>query len=199
MDDLRSRVGTVLNGTASGIIPMAIFTPIYAIWPAFAWPIPGGAFLAAALAWSAYLAVTASRILRLSRTLPRETNDDDARITKGMTIVSSIQGVLILTSVITLALLGLLEWILPVVALVVALHFFPMPAIFGRTIDYYLGTVMLAFAVLGLILATQAADWQVVWAITGAGGAVVTSSYGLYIVRAARQTLTAYEKMVSAS
>src|SRR5690625_3829864 len=97
------------------MIPMAIFTPVYAIWPTFAWPLPGGAFLTAALAWSAYLAVTASRILKLSRTLPRETNDSE------------------------------------------------------------------------------------VWAITGTGGALVTSSYGLYIVRAARQTLTEYENTVGRS
>lgn len=195
MDELHTRLGAILGGTASGMIPMAIFTPVYAIWPIFAWPIPGGAFFALALAWSAYLAVTAVRTLHLSRTLPHETNEYDARITKGMTIVSSIQGVLILVSVIVLALLGAFVWILPVVVLVVALHFFPMPAIFGRTIDYYLGSAMLVVAVVGLILATQGVDWQVVYAVTGFGGALVTSSYGIYIVRSARHTLAAYEKV----
>lgn len=79
-----------------------------------------------------------------------------------MAIVGSIQGGLILTSVIALALLGRHLWILPTVALVVALHFYPMPAIFGRTIDYYLGTAMLVAAVIGFVLAAQGADWQVV-------------------------------------
>lgn len=195
MQDLNTRVGTILNGAASGMIPMAIFTPVYAIWPVFAWPVAGSVFFVLALAWSAYLAVIARGTLRLGRELPHERNEYDARITKGMAIVSSLQGVLILASVIVLALLGLLVWVLPVVALIVALHFFPMPVIFGRTIDYYLGTAMLAVAVVGLALAGQAADWQLVWAITGIGGALVTSSYGLYIVLTARRTLSQYRRV----
>ena len=84
------------------------------------------------------------------------------------------------------------------VALIVALHFFPMPAIFGRTIDYYLGSVMLVAAIAGLVLAAQAADWQVVWAVTGAGGAMVTSAYGGYLVWYARRILSGYESVIAA-
>ena len=52
-------------------------------------------------------------------------------------------------------------WIPPAVALIVGLHFFPMPVIFGRTIDYYLGTVMLMVANVGLYLASQSSiSWQ---------------------------------------
>lgn len=193
MEDLRTRVGTVLHGTASGMIPMAVFTPVYAIWPVIAWPVPGAVFFVLALAWSGCLAVTARRLLRLGRELPHETNEDDARIATGMTILSSVQGALILASVVVLTLLDQLAWILPVIALIVALHFFPMPAIFRRTIDYYLGTAMLVAALLGLILTGQQVDWQVAWAVTGVGGALVTSSYGLYIVSAARRTLAEYE------
>lgn len=50
--------------------------------------------------------------------------------------------------------LGVWTWIVPVVVLIVALHFFPM-RIFRRTIDYYLGTAMLAVPVVGLYLAGQ--------------------------------------------
>ncbi|MGO2112157.1 MAG: hypothetical protein ACTH31_11140, partial [Pseudoclavibacter sp.] len=151
-NDLRNRVGTIVNGTASGLIPMAVFTPVYAIWPLFAWPLVGAAFFGLAAAWAAYLAVSAARLLRLSRELPSERNADDARITKWMSIVSSIQGVLILASAVTLAGLGLWVWILPAVVLIVALHFFPMPWIFRRTIDFYLGSAMLIVAMVGLYL-----------------------------------------------
>lgn len=182
-----TRTGPVLQGVASGLIPMAIFTPFYAIWPIFAWPIPGGLFFALALTWAVYLALTAARLLRRSRALPHEQNALDVRIARGMTIVSSIQGGLILSVTIVLALLGLWVWILPAVALIVALHFFPMPAIFGRTIDYYLGGAMLIVAVVGLVLAGQQMPWQVVCGITGIGAALVTSAYGLYMVLAARR------------
>ena len=56
---------------------------------------------------------------------------------------------------------GRYVWIPPAIALIVALHFFPMPAIFGRTIDYCLGTVMLIAANVGLYLASQSSiSWQ---------------------------------------
>lgn len=199
-DDLSKRVGTILNGTASGLIPMAIFTPVYAIWPVFAWPITGSVFFILALAWSIYLAMSAVRLLRYSRTLPRETNEDDARISKGMTVVSSIQGGLIVTSIVVLALLGLWAWILPAVVLVVALHFFPMPWIFHRTIDFYLGTAMLIVAVVGLYLSAQdTVTWQTTWAVVGIGAALVTSTYGLWIRLTARRVLREYDALPAAT
>ncbi|MER3395153.1 MAG: hypothetical protein RIA38_09325, partial [Microcella pacifica] len=155
MDQLSTRIGTILGGVAAGLIPMAIFTPVYAVWAIFAWPIPGTTFFIAAVAWSAFLAFRAGSLLRLARPLPRETNGYDARISRGMAIVSSIQGGLILASIVVFVVLGRYVWILPVVALIVAVHFFPMPAIFGRTIDYYLGAVMLVVAGIGLYLAGQ--------------------------------------------
>jgi len=192
-DELETRVGTILGGTASGLIPMAIFTPFYAIWPAFTWLVPGVVFFVLAAAWSAYLAVSAARLLRLGRELPNETNAFDGRITKGMTVVSSIQGGLILTSVVVLGLLGLWVWVLPVVVLIVALHFFPMPAIFGRTIDYYLGAAMLAVAVTGLVFVSQGTvPWQVSWGVVGIGAALVTSGYGLWMRLTARRVLARY-------
>lgn len=195
-EDLGTRVGTILNGIASGLIPMALFTPIYAIWSIFAWPVFGTVFFALAVAWSIYLAVSAGRLLRQSRSLPRETNADDARITKGMAIVSSIQGGLILTSGVTLALLGLWTWILPVVVLVVALHFFPMPWIFRRTIDFYLGTAMLIVAAVGLYLSTQGTvSWQTVWGVSGLGAAIVTSTYGLWMRLTASHVLRDFKAL----
>ena len=56
---------------------------------------------------------------------------------------------------------GRYVWIPPAVALIVALHFFPMPAIFGRMIVYRLGTVMLMVANVGFYLASQSSiSWQ---------------------------------------
>lgn len=198
-DGLITRIGAILSGITSGLIPMAIFTPVYAIWPVFAWTIPGSIFFVVAVAWSAYLAAYAARLLRISRELPHELNADDARITKRMSIVSSIQGVLILSSTIVLALIGRWMWILPVVVLIVALHFFPMPWIFGRTIDYYLGTAMLIVAIVGLVLAAQATlPWQTIWAVVGAGAALVTSAYGLWMRLTARRVMSAYRALPEA-
>ncbi|MDJ0376267.1 hypothetical protein [Cryobacterium sp. PH31-L1] len=170
---------------------MAVFTPVYAIWPVLAWPVPGAFFFVAALGWSVFLAVRAAKLIKFAGGVSNETNAYDARISKGMTIVSSIQGALIVTSVVVLALFGQYVWILPVVVLIVGLHFFPMPAIFGRTIDYYLGGFMLIIAGTGFYLASQSGiDWQVTSGVTGFGAALVTSAFGLYIVRAGNTALT---------
>ena len=116
-----------------------------------------------------------------------------------MAIVSSIQGGLILASIVVFVVLGRYVWILPVVALIVAVHFFPMPAIFGRTIDYYLGAVMLVVAGIGLYLAGQPSiSWQLTWGVTGVGGALVTSAYGLYIVREGRRVVRSYRALTPA-
>jgi len=200
MEDLSARIGTILNGIASGLIPMAIFTPVYAVWTIFAWPAPGIIFFAAAVGWSIYLLIKAIRLISFARGLPHETNAFDVRISRGMAIVSSIQGGLILTSTILFIVLGLYVWILPTIALIVAIHFFPMPSIFGRTIDYYLGTAMLIVAVIGLSLTTHPeVDWTVTWGVTGIGAALVTSIYGLYIARTANTTLRTYESLPKSS
>lgn len=193
MQEQSTRVGTILHGTASGMVPMAIFTPVYAIWGAVAWPISGTVLFVLALLWSVHLARTARTLFRLGNELPHEKNEVDARITRGMTIISSVQGALILAAVVVLLATGNWVWILPAVALVVGLHFLPMPAIFGRTIDYYLGTAMLVTAVAGMVLTAHQVQWQLAWAITGTGGATVTSAYGLYMVLSARRTRRDHE------
>lgn len=69
-----------------------------------------------------------------------------------------------------------------------------MPAIFGRTIDYYLGAVMLVVAGIGLYLASKPSiSWQLTWGVTGVGGALVTSTYGLYIVLEGRRAIRPYK------
>lgn len=192
MQDFATRAGTILGGTASGMIPMAIFTPVYAIWPIFAWPIAGTIFFVLAVAFSTYLFVTGIRTLRRSRQLPNERNAADDRIAKVMPIISNIMGFGILIAIIMLTVFDLTVLILPTVAVLVALHFFPMAQLFGRTIDYYLGSLMLIAAIFGFIVATQGNDWEVVWATTGILGALVTSAYGLNALLSARRVLTLF-------
>lgn len=64
MKDLSTRIDTILGGVAAGLIPVAIFTPVYTVWTIFAWPVPCAAFFIAAAAWSAFLAIHAGSLLR---------------------------------------------------------------------------------------------------------------------------------------
>lgn len=192
-EQLRSRSGTILVGIASGLIAMTAVTPVYAIWAVIAWPILGGLFFLAAAGFSFQMARLAAKLLRLGRRLPHERNATDERISRLQGIVGGIQGGLILIGGLSLALLGHWTLILPLVALVVGLHFFAMPWIFGRTIDYYLGSAMVLVAGVGFYLASQPElSWQTVWGVVGSCGALVTCSYGVWMAQTAQTVLRDY-------
>lgn len=183
----------MLKGVASGLIPMAIFIPFYAVWPLFVSLPPGLLVLLGAAAWATTLAISAAKLLRLARELPQATNADDDRIAKGMAIVGGVQGGLILISLVTLIALGRWPWILPATAVIVALHFFALPWIFRRTIDYYLGAAMLIVALAGLYLAVRdEVGWQYSWAAVGIGATLVLSGYGWWMRNTARRLLAEY-------
>ena len=59
---------------------------------------------------------------------------------------------------------------------------------------------MLLVAVVGLYLsAADAVSWQTSWAIVGAGAALVTSSYGLWIHLTAKRVLHDYRALPSSA
>lgn len=79
------------------------------------------------------------------------------------------------------------ELILPVIALVVGLHFYPMAKIFKRTIDYYLATWATLVAIAAIILTLNHAVLPLpILAFLGIGMAVATTSYGLYMIKAGK-------------
>ncbi|WP_210416745.1 hypothetical protein, partial [Microcella pacifica] len=41
-------------------------------------------------------------------------------------------------------------------------------------------------------------SWQLTWGVTGVGGALVTSAYGLYIVREGRRVVRSYRALTPA-
>lgn len=197
MQDVTTRAGTMLQGTASGMIPMAIFTPVYSIWAAIAWPLFGSIFFIITLAISVYFIVSAVRSFKLSRQLPDSRNADDLRISKVMPVLSNIMGVGILVTVLVLVVINAYQWIVPSVMIIVALHFFPMARLFRRTIDYTLGALMLAGAALGFFLLTQDIAWQAAWGSAGVIGAVVTISYGFNAIMSAGQVLSDYRRQAA--
>ncbi|MDB5159115.1 MAG: hypothetical protein JWR50_3822 [Mucilaginibacter sp.] len=76
---------------------------------------------------------------------------------------------------------------IPVIALVVGLHFYPMAKIFKRTIDYYVATWSTIIAICGIVFTlnkTMAPDHIILF--VGIGMALSTSCYGLYMIRTGR-------------
>ena len=79
--------------------------------------------------------------------------------------------------------LGHPDLVIPVLALVVGLHFYPMAKVFRRTIDYYIATWSTAIAVLAIIFVLNKTMTQsVAMVFVGIGIGIATSSYGFYMV-----------------
>ena len=75
------------------------------------------------------------------------------------------------------------NFIIPAIAMIVGLHFYPMASIFKRTIDYYLATWTCIVA-LSAIIATiyDIAPEATIFTFLGVGVAVATSCYGFYMI-----------------
>jgi hypothetical protein len=80
------------------------------------------------------------------------------------------------------------NFIIPGIALIVGLHFYPMAIIFKRKIDYYLASWTCIVAACGIVmLIMKSITEPVLFAFTGVGVALATSGYGIYMLYTARQ------------
>jgi hypothetical protein len=89
---------------------------------------------------------------------------------------------------------GILYWlhdadfIIPAIALIVGLHFYPMANIFNRKIDYYLATWVCMVAISGIVMLVQKSITAPhLFAFTGIGVAMATTGYGLYMLYEGRR------------
>lgn len=184
--------GAAVRNLAPQPIVQAFFMLVYAVWWILAWPILGTAAFVLAVGYAVAITVISVRNIRHSRRFENEPSEEGARIAGQMGWVLGITYGIVWAAGIALAVTGNPRWIMPVVALVIALHFLPLARIFERRIDYLIAPVALLFAVLGLWLAGRAdVDWQVVYAVTGIGGAVATGTYAAYLLHGYRQLATA--------
>ena len=178
-------------GTASGLVLMSIFTVActantFAAWPpAAAWTVFGLAVAAAV-----YFLTTAVRVLRLRRDLPVESSPGAPVSGRAFGLVFAAEGVAIWLAALVLNNLGKQEHVVPVIALIVGLHFYPMARIFRRTIDLYLATWTCVVAVAGIVvLAVTDRPAAQVTAAVAVGAALATAGYGFYLARMARGLL----------
>jgi hypothetical protein len=79
---------------------------------------------------------------------------------------------------------------IPVIALVVGLHFYPLAKVFKRKLDYYLATWSTLIAILSIIFTlNHTLSPNDIFAFTGIGLAIATSSYGIYMMIYGRSIL----------
>jgi hypothetical protein len=125
-------------------------------------------------------------LLVIAKRFPKFTTGADEaegkQMRKKFGLIFGIEGTAIPLACIALQFTGNGLYILPAIALIVGLHFYPMAKIFKRKIDYYLGTwaSLLAIMVIGGVHEGLPQPSAVV--MLGIGMALTTSIYGFYMV-----------------
>ena len=183
--------GSAARDIAHFPILMSGFAIFYAVWWPFAWGWAGAAALLVVLVAAAFFVVRGVSQIRHAALFPDNPTPEIERERKAMMVLNGItHPVYLIPSVLLLA-FGQGRWVLPLMVFVIGAHFVPMARILGRKIDYLLGPVtMIAAIAAGILALDEQVSWQVVFAVAGIGGAVVTLCYALYLAREYRRLCT---------
>jgi hypothetical protein len=177
-------------GVVTGLFLMAFFTLLwsgntFAAWPVtVAWPI----WVVFALLALGFVA-QGVRLIRARKRFPAELSEADAqyRRTSGQAfgIIFGAEGLAIGIVVMILNATGNPGYVVPAIALIVGLHFYPMARVFRRTIDLYLATWTTLVGLAGIVALAAGAPLDQVTGFVAVGAALATTAYGLYIAREA--------------
>lgn len=173
---------------------MAVFTMWWVSDTFTGWPVSAATVVTVLCAAAAVLfVVQAVRLLvarrRMSADVP---HSDRARKPNGALfgVVFAAEGVLIGVAVGVLGANRLNRFLVPAIAMIVGLHFFPMARIFGRTLDLWLASWTTLVGAVGVVVVLlDGSAWPVVWSWVGAGAAAATLTYGAFMVRFAQRLL----------
>ena len=112
--------------------------------------------------------------------LPESNAAKDPKEKKWFMIIFAAEGIGIFLAKNILVNIGHDELFIPVFALIVGLHFFPLAKVFKRNFDYYIGAWTTAVAIAGIVMAIQSTLTQnFIGAFVSVGCAVATSCYGI--------------------
>jgi len=177
-----------VKGVASGLYMMAVFT---LVWTGIAYQGLRGSAYALVLVVFVVFAVTfivkGSAIYKLAKLFPgiesEEEKAEEKRMSKWFAIIFGAEGLLIFIAANVVINLKHSELVIPAIALVVGLHFFPLARVFKRTVDYYLATWSTIIAVAAIVMSLEKTLSEPgIFAFTGIGLAVATSCYGFFMM-----------------
>lgn len=190
----------VFRSIALGMFLMALFTAGWALGPAIQWSPGGWAIFAVATAVAVFLVVDGIRLFDWASGLPGARTEADRTTGKRMGIsfgiVFGIEAAIIAAASAILSSLDLgsldADALIPVViALIVAVHFYPMARIFDRTIDYWFATFLTVVSAIGLVvMIVTPATSMVVVGLVACAASLTTSAYGLFMAREHRRLRT---------
>jgi hypothetical protein len=181
-----------VKGIATGLIMMACFT---LMWAGIAFGGLNGSIYWPGLlvfpVFSAIFIINAVKLFRIAKYFPKLTSEADIarekKTGKWFGIIFGAEGLGIFIGINIVINLGHPDLVIPVLALVVGLHFYPMAKIFRRTVDYYIATWSTTIAVLAIVFVLNKTMTQTAAMVfVGIGIGIATSSYGFYMVLSGR-------------
>ncbi len=180
--------GPAVKGIATGLCMMAFFT---LLWSGIAF---GGLhatsywfFLLVFPVLAVLFVINAIKLFGMAKFFPPLTSEADLaeekRVGKWFGIIFGAEGLGIFVGINIVVNLGYPDLVIPTIALVVGLHFFPLAKVFKRTVDYYLASWASVIAILGFVFSiNKAMPVNYVMAFVGIGIAIATSLYGFYML-----------------
>jgi hypothetical protein len=179
-----------LKNIAGSLPTMAGFTLFWTgisivLWTInFGWSPVVALLLIAVICLSTWLFVKFSWFnARIKQLAPEKLSDYDKKVGKIWSIIFSVEGSLIGLSCALLGIFGQYEFIVPVVALIVGVHYFPLYLLYKTTV--HLVATLLVVLTSGLAIAAVAggfyADWAVI--IAALSAALSTAALGAYMVK----------------
>jgi hypothetical protein len=189
------------SGVSSGLFLMAFFTLGWAGNAFSGWPTAiAGIVWVLALIAAVLFVVRAVQLIRARPRMPEPVlSDEEARrgrsIGRNFGLIFGAEIVLIVLATVILGLTGRSEYNVPVIALIVGLHFYPLARVFGRRIDTYIATWVTAVGVAGIVvIAGTDVQPEQVWPWVGLGAALGTAAYGVYFSLLAGQILARHPR-----
>lgn len=177
-----------VNSIGGGLLLMALFTMM---WTGIA---QGGLrghdhfmVLITFSVLSVIFVIFAITLFVTAKRFPKFTNEGDAEDGRNMLkwfgIIFGIEFTAIPLVSVALSLLKDQQFVLPAIALIVGLHFYPMAKVFNRKIDYYLATWTCIIAIASIIImADNSYSQALTLTFLGIGVALATTTYGVYML-----------------
>jgi FtsH-binding integral membrane protein len=181
-----------IKGIAFGILLMAVFTTV---WLGIASSALSGVYhwfcIGILLAVLVCFVVCAVRLFIQSKEFPPTRPEDKAegsRMQIWYGVIFGLEGLFIGAACGILGSRGLNDYIVPTIALIVGLHFYPMATVFSRKFDYFTGTWTTVVAFSAIILETKKLiSVQEATIMVGMGTAIATISYGIFMMSEAKK------------
>jgi hypothetical protein len=186
-----------MQSIAGGLLLMAFFTTV---WGGIAWGNSKGVISYAipilfSLCCLLFIGYGIHFFLMAKRFPKLESAEDKAegkRMGMWYGIIFGLEGILIPAAAGICIYLQHPNLILPAMALVVGLHFYPMAKIFKRTIDYYLATWTCLVAIAAFVIILRGIVTPIsVYTLLGVGIALATISYGLQMIKEGKRYIKA--------